>query len=101
MLAPKALGKKKIIILSIVIAVVLAAAGFIIYKKFVSSEGGQSLIDATASGPGLTPPPRLETGLFEGVFKNELFKNLRQAVQLPIEAGEVGRTNPFQKFQED
>ncbi len=72
----------------------MAVIGFLIYKNFINQEKeAPSLI-----GAKLTPPPQLETNFPENIFNNNLFKNLKQYIQLPVEVGEQGRTNPFQKF---
>ncbi len=96
MLAPKSISPKKltIVISSLVAAIILIVIGFLIYKNFISQgEKEPSLI-----GSELTPPPQVEINFPEGIFNNNLFKNLKQYIQLPVEAGEQGRTNPFQKF---
>lgn len=95
MLALKSINSKKLIITisSLVAVIVLAVIGVLIYKNF-----NQEKKEPPLMGSELTPPPQLETNFPEGIFNNNLFKNLKQYIQLPVEAGEQGRTNPFQKF---
>lgn len=97
MLAPKKVSGKKITIYSLILIIVLAGVGILIYKNFIA-QGKKGKAVLTPSPQEQILPSRLEVNFPGEVLKNPLLNNLKMHGQLPVEAGEQGRTNPFQKF---
>jgi len=96
MLAPKKINRKKIIIYSLVIVIVLSTVTFLFYQEFSNKNilGDKSVSTAN----NLVIPSPIETTFGQKIFSNLLFKDLEMNGNLPVKIREQGRTNPFQEF---
>jgi len=101
MLAQKTISKKKIIIYSVILALIFAVV-FLAYWYFggqysnEQQKSGQNIYIAPAAG--LPSAGELGSALSEKILDNPLFQKLKIHGRLPVEAGAEGRTNPFEGF---
>lgn len=78
----------------VVLAVVFAVIGYLIYDNFLSTEVeiGGSLITDT---PGVKVTPGLKTEIDASFLNSAPYVDLKQHGKLPVKVDRMGRSNPF------
>lgn len=95
MLTQKRISKKKITIYLVLIIIILAAIGYIIYRTFFMTSGK---IEEPVISSTIILPSKVETSFKEEIFDSFLFRNLEIHGDLPVKVKEQGKTNPFESF---
>lgn len=104
MLARKKLSHKKVMILSITIAVVWIIIGVLFYYNFSSPKVAKPLLYSTTGLPitaspptGNSPPPAGSSQeLKVDLFGSQTFQQLKIYGEVPLKVKNLGRSNPFE-----
>lgn len=91
MLVPKKASASRVTLLAILIVIILAVSGYVIYTRFIQTD---KVVDISNTIE-VRPSPDINTDFSSDFISQAPYTDLVQNGKLPVQTSVTGRSNPF------